>query len=309
MSSILLFHRFHFDPRIEAKNQDENISKLKTEKETLLKLISFDTDINKFIRESIHTSLLRKDTSWNFGGITEGEDYIYGRLGKVKGKITNVIDPEIKDFIPNVQKEGDVCNFLFDMKNHILTYESKRNVGPKAPYLIIKTIFNSYYSEKVRIEFELLKNRKEILQKINELDGITSIKLNLRSTNPDGTTSSKKMDEYIRSFRATKMNIEIIAPKNGSIDINASSGIVQSGIRLAEEGHGSARIEGFKEIEVQEEKGKSTRKAEIIDSVGLPIQKNITLSNKDYENIKKLMNTTSDLIKMYNEIDQPKANI
>ena len=109
------------------------------------------------------------------------------------------------------------------------------------------------------------------------------------------------MDEYIKSFGADKINFELTAPENSNgVNLEAAGRIAKSGIRLAEEGYGTARIEGLKEIEIKKEKGKSKRKIEVIDSVGLPIKENVNLSNNDDENIKILIKTASDLLKMYN---------
>lgn len=308
MTSKLLFARFHFEPALKAVTEEDKKSKLKMDKQKLLKIISFETDINQHLQDSKHKGLLKENILWQFGGIKAGEDYIYGRLGKVKVKKTSVIDPIIKDFKPSTQTDGEVCNFLFDIKNHIFAYESKRNVGRKAPYLIIESIFNSYYGSKdektnnEKITFEVLKNRKEILHRIGELKVITRIKLSLYPTNPNSSPSSQKMDEYIRSFGADKFNLEFTASEKGDgLDLNAAEGIAKSGIRLAEEGYGNARIEGLKETEIKEEKGKSKKKVEVIDSVGFPIEKHVNLSTNDDENIKIFIRSTSDLIKMYNE--------
>jgi hypothetical protein len=300
MPSKLLFARFHFEPTIIVTPQEENL-KVERDKQKILKIISFETDINLYLQKSKHKGLLNENILWQFGGIKSGEDYIYGKLGKVKVKKTNVVDTAHKDFKLGTQTEGEVCNFLFDIKNHIFAYESKKGVGPKAPYLIIEIIFNSYHNNE-KIKFELLKNRNEILQKISELKIITSVKLNLCPTNPNSTSSSKKMDEFIKNFGAGKIYFELNAPENSTgINLKAADGIAQSGIRLAEEGYGSARIEGIKELEVLEENGKSNVKIEVIDSVGLPIKKEVDLSNNDDENIKILIRTTSDLMKMYNK--------
>ena len=246
-------------------------------------------------------------------GINADNDYIYGKLGKVKIKKTNVIDDDNRDFKPSIQEDGEVCNFLFDIKNHIFTYESKKNVGRKAPILIIETIFNSNYNntsnvdssndvdKKEKIIFELLKNREEILQRISELKVITYVKLSLYPTNPNSSPSSKKMDEYIKGFGAEKVALELFASEKGDgLNLNSADGIAKSGIRLAEEGYGKARIEGFKEVEIQQEKGTSKRKIEVINSVGFPIQSKVDLSTNNKENRTILIRTTSDLIKIYN---------
>src|SRR5665647_2707962 len=192
MTSKLHFARFHFEPAITITTQEEEKIKLEKDKQKLLKIISFETDINKYLQETKHKNLSNETISWQFGGINAEDDYIYGKLRKVKIKKTTLLDNDNKDFKPGVQEDGEVCNFLFYIKNHIFTYESKKNVGSKAPILIIESIFNSYYSntdntddtnKKEKIIFELLKNRKEISQRISELKIITYVKLSLYPTN------------------------------------------------------------------------------------------------------------------------------
>lgn len=301
MPSKLLFTRFHFEPAVIATTSDEE--KLKVEKEKLLKVISFETDIHQHLKGSKHKDLLNENISWQFGGINAEDNYIYGKLGKVKAKKTNIIDTHMKDFKSSIQTDGEVCNFLFDIKHHIFTYESKRNIGSKAPLSIIEGIFNSYFNNEEKITFELLKNRKEILQRMSELKVITLVKLSLYPTNPNSSPSSRKMDEYIKSFGAEKVDLEFIASEKGNgLDLNAGGGIAKSGIRLAEEGYGRARIEGLKEIEIQEEKGKTKRNIEVINSVGFPIQQNVDLSTDNDKNRKILIRTTSDIIKIYHTV-------
>lgn len=301
MSNILYFARINFEPQIEAKTPEEHIEKIKKEKNILLKIISSKADIYQYLVNSEHSVLVKNNVTWRFGGIKSGDDYIYGRLGKVKGRMTDNFDESIQDFKSKVQTSTSVCNFLIDLNNHVYAYEYKRNVGPKAPMFIIETAFNSYYkTQNKKMTLDPLLNREELLQKISELKVITSVKLNLYPTNPDSTPSSKKMDDLIKDLRANKLTIELNASKIGDgIDLNAADGIITSGIRQAEEGHGSARIEGLKESIIPEEKGKSKVKTQVIDSINLPIRKEVTMGKNANENIPIFIRTTSDLMKMY----------
>lgn len=314
MTSKLHFARFHFEPIIPITTPEEEELKFVKDKEKLLKIISFETDINKYLHESKYKNLINKNISWDFGGINAEDDYIYGKLRKVKIKKTPLKDKDIKDFKLGTQEDGEVCNFLFDIKNHIFTFESKRNVGSKAPILIIESIYYSYYNntkgsnnpnnpdKKEKIVFELLKNRKEITQRIDELKIITYVKLSLYPTNPNSSPTSQNMDEYLKSVGAEKADFEYFASEKGTgINLNAANGIVKSGIRLAEEGYGNARIKGYKEIEIQEEKGKSKRKIDVINSVGFPIEEEVELTTNNDLNKTVLIKTTSDLIKMYSD--------
>jgi len=310
MTSKLHFSRFHFEPIVAINTEEEKI-KLENDKQKLLKIISFETDINKYLKGSKHKNLINEKISWQFGGINAEDYYIYGKLRKVKVRKTTLIDEDKKDFKTGVQEDGEVCNFLFDIKNHIFTYESKRNVGSKAPILIIESIFNSYYGEadnadgankKEKIIFELLKNRKEISQRIDELKIITYVKLSLYPTNPNSSPTSKNMDEYLKSIGAEKADFEYFASEKGNgIDLNAVNGIVKSGIRLAEEGYGNARIKGLKEVEIKEEKGTSKRKIDVINSIGFPIEREVSLTPNNERNKEILIRTTSDIIKTYKD--------
>ncbi|MDD3999652.1 MAG: hypothetical protein PHX62_01985 [Bacilli bacterium] len=115
----------------------------------------------------------------------------------------------------------------------------------------------------------------------------------MRTTNPDSTKLSKDMDDYIKEMRATKFKCEVsTSNKEIGLDLNAHGKLLQSGIRLAEEGNGSAEVSGLKEEDGNLEE-------EIIKAVNLPTVKHVRLGKNDDENIKKLIKTTSDMLRMY----------
>lgn len=68
MSSILQFSRFHFEPVITAITQEEEKLKNERDKQKLLNIISFETDINQYLQGSKYKTLSKENISWQFGG-------------------------------------------------------------------------------------------------------------------------------------------------------------------------------------------------------------------------------------------------
>ncbi len=264
MPSNLLFARITFNPTLDDFSSSAN--KLESEKKRLLKVISWDTDILGQITGPEKSKIKIKNVEWKFGGIKEGEDYIYGRIAKCKGHIASIADNETKDFKKEYQREAFVCNFLIDLRNHIFAYEAKRDVGKKAPLWIISGVYNSFHGSDM-MRLNLITDKRKITKRINELSVITSIKLSLVPTNPDMTSSSAKMDSLIRNIRASRFNIE--ATSGYGLELTGEGGLLNSGLALAEDGYGSAKVTGLKEkAELGENDDKNiTHLKDVISSV------------------------------------------
>ncbi|PKL62831.1 MAG: hypothetical protein CVV31_03940 [Methanomicrobiales archaeon HGW-Methanomicrobiales-2] len=285
MSSNLLFARITFSPTLDDFFEEGN--KLEQEKKRLLKVISWDTDILKHLVGPGKSKISKKNVEWKFGGVQEGEDYIYGRIAKCKGHIASIADNVTKDFKPEYQREAFVCNFLIDLRNHVFAYESKRNVGEKAPLWIISGVYNGIYGSEM-MKLNLITDKRKITKRINELSVITSVKLSLVPTNPDMTPSSTKMDALIRNLHATRITIE--ASSGSGLDLKGEDGLLNSGLALAEEGYGSAKVTGLKE------KSDGLQKEEVINSYNLPVKEKAELDKNDGENIVRLKNIISSVI-------------
>jgi len=294
MSSKLLFARLKFQPKITHWDSSQNT--IQREKETLLNVISWDIDINANLAPTNRRYLIKNNVQWKFGGINSEKGYIFGRLAKMKGHVRLIEDEKNKDFKQDLIKEANICNFLIDVKNHIIVYESKKYVGPKAPIEVISGAFNNYYKNSEEISFTLIKDRREIIKRINELDAITTIKLVLSPSNPHSGPTSKKMDTFLKNLKASRMNLEISSDSvhKGGIDLHAEDGFLSSGIRLAEEGYGNAQVKGVP-------KDKTKKQQIIIKSVNLPIFVRVELTKDDEKNIKLLKEKIFEILLILSE--------
>jgi len=289
MDSVLLFARIKF--AVKLTTFYEKKQKREIERDALLQIINYDFNINYHLSKF---NGKKGRVEWKFGGIKSSNDYIFGRLGKVKGHISNIIDSKSKDFIKNETKEANVCNFLIDLKSHIIIYESKKNIGEKSPLRVIETAFNSFHRKAEKITIQPLTDRREIINRINDLEAITIIKLNLHPTNPDSTPSSDKMDAFINDLNADKVVLEITSDRG--ISLEGAEGIITSGLRLAEEGYGNARVTGRKKGSAEGEK------LEIINSVHLPIRETDTLPERDNQIIQLFREKIADILRIYKQL-------
>ncbi|MFA5196556.1 MAG: DUF4747 family protein [Bacteroidales bacterium] len=290
MKSVLLFARLYFDTKITHFTEVE--SKKERECQLLLDVISPDSNINSLLKKMGKTSLIIHNETWKFGGIQHGENYIFGRLGKIKGHIYNFFDEKNKDFIKSEFHEANLCNFLIDLDNHIIVYESRRNIGEKAPILVIQDTFNSFFDNAEKIHINLITDNRKIIDRIRELNSIIEIKMKLNPTNPDSTPSSDKMDQFLKELNADKIKIEASSSKG--IDLEGGGGLIQSGLRLAEEGYGYVQVKG---IMITPHK---QQKIELINLFNLPMKEREDLSESDKIAINQLKKKIKSVIELLN---------
>ena len=242
MASTLQFARLIFDTKLQhfETNNREEYNKI-----ILLKVIDYDTPIVKLLSKAgknIHII----DATWNFAGIKEGIldniPYIYGKLGKESTQTHLVRDNKKKDYVLSETTDAYVIYFLIDLKKNVLVYESKRNVGEKAPLDIIKDVFNSYYDDKEELEIEIITDKRKIVERMNRLSTLDIVDLNVYRTNPESTSGSDKMDTFLREGHIRRLHLKAYSDKKG-IQLNKVD-LIKSGFHLAEEGYGSAKAIG-----------------------------------------------------------------
>ena len=301
MVSKLRFARINFEPKLTHFKEERKV-KIKRERDEFLKVISFDIDVNSILRKAREKwkstprinkpgyqpqkiESIKDDTEWKFGGIKYGDDYIFGKLAKYKGHIITITDEKNKDFKQDKIKDAHLCNFLINFEKHILVYESKKNIGEISPKILIEELFNSYFGGEEQISLEIITDKREIIQRIEDLEVITSVKLHLKPTNPNSSPSSDRMDKLLKSLKASRLTIE--ASSVAGIDLSGGENFLQSGLRLAEEGYGNAQVIGRKKDKEDE--------YETINSYNLPVSEKVKLPQDDNDKI-ALLNKKADEI-------------
>lgn len=246
-------------------------------REALLEVIDYHTDINRLLLDTEWSSL-RKRGDWGFGDISSNETVIQGKVGKKKEEINRIRDDEKEGFIEEEKEDNDVAFFVIDLEVGVMAYVYRRNVGKKAPYRIIEAIFNSYHDGNEKLEFSPLIDKKEIEEDLNAFSKITEINfVNLHPTNPNSTNHSRNMDEFLREGEIEELTLR--AEGKEGIRLKETP-LLDSGLGLAEEGYGSATIEGEKEN--GEEARLSTDKR--------AISSDVEIGERDERNEEKLLN-------------------
>lgn len=267
--SQLLFARLIFDPN----PSDISLSKeelIEVRKKSLLKVISYSVNPNKIILQKLDELKhlkekkspdtikpeIKRDASYyeknqyQFLGIHHTQTAIAGKLAKTSEQYFNSIDEETEDIRIEFKKTAHYCYFMIDLKTSIICFENRKTVGNHAPILLIQDVFNALFAGVEQIQIHLINDKREITKNIKDFSRITSIKLILSTTNPDSTSLSKPMDDFLHKIQAQK--IEINTTSATGLDIEASEGFLKSGLALAEEGYGTAKIIGFIKIRGEE---------------------------------------------------------
>lgn len=281
----LLFGRLIFDTKIH--HYDAHLRNvIDNRKQALLEVINFDTKIRELLLKSNKKKYALENTDWHFAGIKLSEDYLYGKLGKETEAHKPILDKEKRDYIiQDIKEPSGVVIFLIDLKNSVIAYELKNNVGEKAPIEIIQETFNVFHNKKEELEISIITDKKKIINRMKQFSVLRNIKLRVSRTNPDSTSGSDEMDNFLKKGHIKRLKLEAISDENG-IDLNKIS-LLKSGFHLAEEGYGTAIA-----------KGDIGRKQEKFSAGDLPIKKeNASITKDDEVNIKNLIYYINGILK------------
>jgi len=296
--ATILFGRLIFDKKQQKLINKEEI--INERKEFLLKIINFRKNINKLLKESEADRYIKKG-KWCFAGIKGVENYIYGKLVKEKSCEKIKRDEKKEDYIPDKDTESKVAFFLIDLSKNIIAYESKKDVGEKAPITIIQNSFNSNFKEDISLEINIIKDKRKIIERMKKFSVIDYIEMSISPTNPNSTDNSDKMDNFLNTENMRKLKLQAYFKDDGFNP--TKEGLIKSGFALAQEGYGSASAKGKYEPKekIGGEKPKKVDKEKI--SVGdIPIKSQVELDfKKDNSNIKKLLTEIKNVLKRLEE--------
>ena len=286
MGGNLLFARLVFEKKLHHHIKD-NKELINDRKDLLLKVINYDTVINKLLskrcKQNKECKIYTKH-DWRFAGIKKGEDYIYGKLGKIATH--NLLQPndEKRDFIITKANEAFILYFLIDLENNIIAYEAKQNIGDKAPLIIISETFNQFFEDKETLKMNLLADPRKILKRIMQLRRVKEIDLTITPSNPHSAKPSDEMDKLLKNGNITRLIIKGYSQHKDGILLDKIP-LIKSGFYLAEEGFGSA-------------KAKETDENSITTG-DIPIRrKGKVLENMDEENISHLKYHIREILKI-----------
>ncbi|WP_276254780.1 hypothetical protein [Halomontanus rarus] len=241
------FARLSFERKLSHYTDER--SAIERRKAALLEVIDYETDVNSLL---IGTNMEKKINlgQWSFGDISEGKDYISGRIGKVKEEHGRKPDDEVKGF-PKVEREDtDIAFFVIDLTNSVMAYEVRHGVGQIAPFTILEAAFNSYYDGEEDISISPLVDKDQVREEIRQLKRISQVQFkSLKPTNPNSTDRSKPMDDFLQSGQIDRLMFDALnSPDNdGGNDEGIrveEEPLLDGGLSLAEEGYGKAIVRG-----------------------------------------------------------------
>lgn len=272
------FARIRFEPKLPhfTDGRDE----LERRKEALREVIHFDTDINSLLLGTPLEDKIKKG-EWRFGGIQDEGDYIAGRLGKYKTGTGRRPDENVRDFVKYEQEDTDVTFFVIDLETSVMAYEYRRDVGKKAPYRIIETVFNEFHGGEEEISFIPLTDKEEIRKELQRFAKITRFRFtNLHPTNPDSTDRSRPMDQFLQNANIDSLIMDgQNYDEEGEINLEGTE-LLDGGLALAEEGYGTARITG------EDARGGTVH----VSTDEVPIEIEIAMGDTDEINRRRLLN-------------------
>lgn len=248
------FARLRFERKLPHYTDER--SAIERRKAALLEVIDYETDVNELLRASDASDMVDRG-DWSFGDVQDEDDIIAARLAKVKKETERTPDDEVKGF-PKKEREGtDVSFFVIDLSESVMAYEYRRDVGPKAPYRILEATFNSYYEGEEELSMSPLVDKDQVRLEISRLQRVSRVRFaNLTPTNPDSTDRSEPMDTFLRNGGIERLMLEGWNTDDEEDDEGIKveeEPLLDGGLSLAEEGYGSAIVEG--EDEEGEEKG------------------------------------------------------
>lgn len=250
--STIRFARLSFEKKLSHYIDERDA--IERRKSLLREVIDFSTDVDALLQGTDMAGKTQKGT-WYFGDVQEGEDYIAARLGKQTEKKGREPDEDIEGF-REIQKDDTIVSFfVIDLSTSVVAYEFRRDIGRKAPFRILRAAFNSYYGGEEEISASPLVDKEEVREEINQLAKITRVRFaGLTPPNPNSTDSSRPMDEFLSDSGIDRLLFD--GESDGDEDDEGihleGDPILDGGLNLAEEGYGSATVEG--EDELGEEK-------------------------------------------------------
>lgn len=289
--STVRFARLNFERKLS--HYSDQRSAIERRKASLLEVIDFSTDVNSLLRGTDMESKIETG-SWYFGDVAEGEDYIAARLGKQTEETAREPNEDVEGFVEFEREDTIVSFFVIDLSTSVMAYEFRRDIGRKAPFRILEAAFNSYYDDEEEISPSPLVDKEEVREEIARLERITRVKFaGLTLPNPHSTDSSRSMHEFLRDSGIDRLLFD--GESDGDVDDEGidleEEPLLDGGLNLAEEGYGSATIEG------EDDEGEGKR----VTTDEKPIETGVQMTDNDDSNRQRLVDEIRGAIERLDE--------
>lgn len=243
MKRKIRFARLSFERKLSHYQDHQDAEERR--RDALLEVIDFETNVNELLRGTDQQSK-RKLGQWYFGDVDEEDNVISARIGKEKEETSRLVDEEKQGFVEVDHEDTDVAFFIIDLSVSVMAYESRRDVGEKAPYRILEAAFNSYHEGTEELSISPIVDKEEIRNELQRISRVTRIEFRgLSPSNPDRTELSEPMDEFLKEGGIDKLFFDGRSDfDESSTGINMEIPLLNGGLSLAEDGYGSASIKG-----------------------------------------------------------------
>ncbi|WP_254545729.1 hypothetical protein [Halomarina pelagica] len=283
--STIRFARLSFERKLSHYVDQRDA--IERRRAALREVIDFSTNVNALLQGTDMAEKTNKGT-WYFGDVQEGEDYIAARLGKQTEETGREPDEDIRGFRQVRRDDTVVSFFVIDLRSSVMAFQFRRDIGRKAPFRILRAAFNSYYNREEEISASPLVDKEEVREEIAKLKKITRVRFSsLTPPNPDSTNSSRPMHEFLADSGIDRLLFDGESDGDEDEGINLEGdALLDGGLNLAEEGYGSATIEG--EDELGEEKRVTTDEK--------PIESEVDMADDDEFNRRTLLAEVRDAL-------------
>lgn len=189
-----------------------------------------------------------KDFKWYFGGISDEESFIIGKMGRVrKTKLRIFYDKSKRDFVEQITEDEDgvFSYFFIDVSKMIILFERRFIIGQLQFKKMFCDGFNIFYDQKDGLDIEFIKDDREIESILKSAEKIIKAKFNIRPTNPDMDEEVKIIDKELKKIKAKKGKLEFENKEDG-LEVKEGT-LLSSAIALCNRGYGDYTIDYFAE--------------------------------------------------------------
>lgn len=238
---------------------------------------------NYYIKEKDEVGNNKKETV-KFISIDKfyDERYLLGRLIKIYKDDIQLYD-ETKDDIEDLPQKDLARSvaFYFDLKSETVAFVNKQKLSYKQFVELFEKLINLIYGENMFVVI-LKKNAVEFRKRINLLDSISKVEINLIPPNSSAEEFADlfpNSDEEIKASNITRMAIQYSSPYTEK-GLNIKSPLFERTIDATAKGWGDISISG---------KMGDGNMEKIVSSIHAPYRKSIGRNYKDnFETLKNI---------------------
>jgi len=220
----LKFGKINYKTNLEAFNNNQKPKDFFHQQ-----LINFLT--NNFENEE---KFLMGDKYYQICALDINEDYIFGKLWRLRDKTTKGYMWTGTDYEPTPEKNQDyVFNyFLITLDTHHIIIQERRRYKARKVIWVLQHWFDEYYNISKGIEIQFLKQKRDILEILKRSKKITYAKFVLYPSNIDFDFISEPLDKELKKRKIKKYTEEMESDEGIQLDMNEpnifSSALVQS---------------------------------------------------------------------------------